>query len=270
MSHAQARPTFVPPAAGLSLSGDRRSCARSFPSPLRDAARANLDAIKAQIAAQRASVTRAEKSLQQAQANNSQEQVQLDFYRVTAPFAGVVGDIPVKVGDYVTPSSLLLSLTENNALELNIAVPMEQANRLRIGLPVQLLDPTGMLLATSKIFFVSPTVNTQSQSILVKAKFDNPQGQLRADQLLRARIVWQQQPGFLIPTSAVARVAGLDFVYVAHPGKEKKLVAQQREVKLGEIQGNDYQVLGGLKPQEQVVVSGILKLADGTPIVVEQ
>jgi RND family efflux transporter MFP subunit len=164
----------------------------------------------------------------------------------------------------------LLSLTENNALELNIAVPMEQANRLRIGLPVQLLDPNGLLLATSKIFFVSPTVNTQSQSILVKAKFDNPQSQLRADQLLRARIVWQQRPGFLIPTAAVARVAGLDFVYVAHPGKEKKLVAQQREVQLGEIQGNNYQVLSGLKPQEQVVVSGILKLADGTPIVLEQ
>jgi multidrug efflux pump subunit AcrA (membrane-fusion protein) len=86
---------------------------------------------------------------------------------------------------------------------------------------------------------------------------------------VEARIVWDQGSGVLIPTSAVLQVSGKSFAYVAETDKsqgETRQVARMRPVKLGEIQEQDYQVIDGLKPGENLVVSGILRLRDGVPI----
>lgn len=89
-------------------------------------ARANLNAIESRIQAQKASIAQAQKSVQQAQANTDEQQVQLQFYRITAPFEGTVGNIPVKIGDFVNSSTPLLTITQNRPLEVNISVPLER------------------------------------------------------------------------------------------------------------------------------------------------
>jgi RND family efflux transporter MFP subunit len=257
--------------------------ARSF-SMNYETAQARLNATEAQIKAQQSTINQRQQSLMQARANTQQQAVVLQYYRVTAPFTGTVGDIPPKVGDYVQTSSRLLTLTQNQPLEVYIYVPVEQVPRLRQGMPVQLLNPQGNPLGTSQIFFISPQTTNNTQTILVKALFENsansPGGQLRADQQIQARIVWSQRPGLLVPTSAVSNLAGQNFVFVAEPGKDSKgnnqgnsqgssnsgFVARQRPVTLGRIHGNKYQVLKGLQPGEQIITSGVQLLADGAPI----
>jgi RND family efflux transporter MFP subunit len=232
-----------------------------------DAAQSALLTSDAQINAQKAVVARTQRNLQQAEANIKQQQVELQYYRITAPFAGTVGDYPIKVGDYVTPASQLVKVTQNSPIEIDIQVPAERAAQLRTGLPVQVLDTQGKVLGQSTISFISPSVNTQSQSVLVIALYDNANGQLRADQTVRSRVIWDTKPGLLIPTTAISRVAGENFVYVAAPGKQaNQLVAQQKPVKLGTIQGNSYQVLDGLQAGDKIIVSGLLKLSNGAPI----
>jgi multidrug efflux pump subunit AcrA (membrane-fusion protein) len=235
-----------------------------------DSARASVAAIDAQLRSQAAQVKQARDALNQSQASLRQQQVQLDYYQIAAPFAGTVGYIPVKVGDYASTSTRLLTLTQNQPLDVNVAIPMEQASRLRKGTPVELLDERGTVVGESRVFFVAPNVDTGNQTVLVKALFPNTQNRLKADQLLQARVIWRRRAGLLVPASAVARVAGQDFVFVAQPNpKGGGLVAKQRPVTLGEIQGNDYQVASGVKPQEKVIVTGLLKLSDGVPIVPE-
>lgn len=102
----------------------------------------------------------------------------------------------------------------------------------------------------------------------MKAKLENPSGKLRADQQLRARVIWERQTGVMVPKLAVVPIAGQNFVYVAEPG-EKGLVAKQKPVKLGTIKGNDQQVIEGLKAGDKVVTSGIQKIQDGAPITPE-
>jgi multidrug efflux pump subunit AcrA (membrane-fusion protein) len=233
-----------------------------------DTARADLVSLDARIKAQRALIVKSERSLQQSQAQAQEQKVQLQYYGVTAPFAGTVGDIPVKVGDYVTPSTPLTTVTQNQPLEVNVLVSADKASELRPGMSVKLLDPQGQAIGNSRVFFIAPNINNQSQSILVKALFNNPKDQLRADQLVQASVIWNSRPGVLVPTAAISRVAGQDFVFVAQ-GESSKMVARQKPVKLGNIQGNSYQVLEGLKPGEKIVVSGILKLSDGAPIAAE-
>lgn len=236
-------------------------------------ARANLGAIDARIQAQRATISQVERSLQQADANSRQQQVQLQYYKITAPFSGTVADIPVKIGDFVNTATKLATVTQNRPLEVNISVPLERGSQLRKGLPVEVMNAQGNRLGTSEVSFISPNVADGTQSILLKALYNNSQGELRADQLVKARVIWSQRSGVLIPTTAVSRVAGETFAYVTQTEKSpqgvSQLVARQKRVKLGGITGNNYQVLEGLQPDEKIIVSGLLNLRDGVPIVPE-
>jgi RND family efflux transporter MFP subunit len=194
-----------------------------------------------------------------------QQRSQLSYYRVTAPIAGTVGDIPVNVGDRVTRSTVLTTVNENDVLEAYINVPVQQASQLRVGLPVRLVDDSGRLLATNRITFVSPNVDTATQSVLAKAALSEGQSQFRADQFVRARIVWTSAPGLTIPVTSVARINAQFFAFVAEKDKGG-LVAKQKPVQLGEIIGNEYVVQGGLQPGEQLIVSGLQKIRDGAPV----
>lgn len=242
-------------------------------------AKAQLNAIDKRIAAQKATVAQQEKALLEARANTEGQEAQLKYYTITAPFAGTVGRIPVKEGDFVNTSTQLTTVTENQPLEVNISVPIERGAELRQGMPVELLDGQGKRMGTSKVFFIAPNTANSTQSVLVKALFENSQNQLRADQYVKARVIWNQRQGILVPTTAINRIGGQNFVYVAEPAPQKQqsqqaragsqLIARQKPVKLGSIQGNDYQVLEGLKPGERIVTSGLLNLRDGAPIAPE-
>lgn len=243
------------------------------------AARSSVAQIDQQIEAQRAAQAQAQQSVQQAQANIQQSQAQLQYFQITAPFAGTVGNIPVKLGDLVSSSTVLTTITQNRPLEVNISIPYERAADVKIGTTVELLNEQGEAIGTSRVFFISPQTANETQSVLIKALFDNSQNQLRANSSLQARVIWNRRPGVLIPTTAVSRVAGQTFIYVAETPPRQgqpqtapqgqgqtQLVARQKPVKLGGIQGDNYQVLEGLQPGERIVVSGLLNLRDGVPI----
>src|SRR5687767_10928348 len=112
-----------------------------------------------------------------------QQRSQLNYYRVVAPNAGTVGDISVNVGDRVTRAMVLTTVDDrNDVLELYINVPVQQAPQLKVGLPVRLVDDRGQVLATNRITFVSPTVDTSTQSVLAKAQLVDGRGEFRSDQ----------------------------------------------------------------------------------------
>ena len=194
-----------------------------------------------------------------------QQRSMLGYYRVTAPSAGIVGDIRVVVGDRVTRSSMLTTVDENDVLEVYISVPVQQAPLLKVGLPVRLVDDRGQLIATNKIDFVSPNVDPATQTVLAKAQLVEGRGQFRADQFVRARIVWSEAPGLTVPVTGVLRINGQYFVFVAEKGGPGT-VAKQKPVDLGVIIGNDYVVRSGLVPGEQLIVSGLQKIGAGAPV----
>ncbi|GAB4199421.1 MAG: efflux RND transporter periplasmic adaptor subunit [Coleofasciculaceae cyanobacterium] len=233
----------------------------------RDTARAALEAAEERINAASATIDQENSTLQQAQSNVTLRTEELKDNRVVAPISGVVGDIPVKLGDYVKAGDTLTTLIQNDTLDLRLSVPVERGTQLRVGLPVQLADAkSDQILATGRISFVSPQVDTQSQAILAKASFPNPEGTLRDGQFVRSRVIWDRSPGVSIPTTAVSRVAGQPFVFVAQKQGQSQLIAKQKPVKLGPIQGNQYRVLEGVQPGETIIVSGLLNLSDGAPI----
>jgi RND family efflux transporter MFP subunit len=235
-----------------------------------DAAQKRVASAQASVSQARAVVAQANAGIRQAQSQVSAAAVNVGFKQVVAPIGGTVGDILFKVGDVVTGGQTITNIVQNNALDLRLSVPSNRLNQLRRGLTVELIDPTTRdRIGTGAINFISPTVDSAAQVVLVKARFPNSDGRLRNGQSVEARIVWDRGSGVLIPTSAVLQVSGKSFAYVAETDKsqgEARQVARMRPVKLGEIQEQDYQVIDGLNPGENLIVSGILRLRDGVPI----
>jgi RND family efflux transporter MFP subunit len=194
-----------------------------------------------------------------------QQKVELRYYRVSAPMAGVVGDIPVRMGDRVIVSTLLTTVDEPGALEAYLYIPAARAKDLRLGLPVKLLDEAGNVRTASQVTFISPQVDPDTQTVLAKAAVPNPKANLRIAQQVRAQVVWGNASGPVVPVLAVTRINGQFFVFVAEK-EAKGTIARQRGVKVGEIIGNDYAVLDGLKPGEHLIVSGTQFLQDGAPV----
>jgi len=156
----------------------------------------------------------------------------------------------------------------NTDLEAYIQVPLERATGLRLGLPVEMVSDTGAVLARSRITFISPQVDTGMQSVLAKSLIANPRREIRSAQFVRARVVWSSHPGLMIPVTAVSRISGQYFAFVAEQGP-KGTVARQKPVQVGDITDSSYTVLAGIKPGDQVVVSGTQNLADGAPVAVK-
>lgn len=195
-----------------------------------------------------------------------EQRVQLRYYTVNAPTAGVIGDIPVKVGDHVTNQTQLTTLDRGGELEAYVYVPSEKAGAVRMGMPVDLLDDTGKVLTRTKVSFISPRVDPDSQTLLVKTQVPNADMKFRNAQQVHVRVVWSEHPAPLIPVTAVSRLSGKMFAFVAE-GEGQQAVARQRTIDVGDLTGNDYVVLNGIKPGDKVIVSNVQMLVDGMPVI---
>ncbi len=217
-----------------------------------DQAKSTLDAAQAQMESLDAQV--------------SEQQVQLHYYKVVSPWSGIVGDIPVRVGDRVTSATALTTVDKPGSLEAYVYVPIEHSAQLKMDLPVQILDSDNKVLANSRISFISPQVDSTTQTVLVKARIPNNNDALRQSQFIRARIVWGTHQNPEVPILAVSRLAGQYFAFVAEPQNGGAYVARQKALKIGQTVGNNYEVLDGLKPGDKVIVSGTQFLLDGAPV----
>jgi RND family efflux transporter MFP subunit len=194
-----------------------------------------------------------------------EERVQLQYYRVTAPKAGVVGDLAVRDGDRVTTTTVITTIDDKAGLEAYIQVPVDRATDLRVGLPTQILDADDTPVASNPVSFVAPRVDPATQTVLAKAALRQSPPFVRIQQFVKIRVIWRSVPGLTIPLTAVTRVNGQYFGFVAEPAGTG-FVARQRPLQIGEVLGNDYVVKGGLKPGERLIVSGIQKIVDGAPV----
>jgi RND family efflux transporter MFP subunit len=195
----------------------------------------------------------------------AQQRVELRYYTVAAPMDGIVGDIPVRMGDRVAVTTLLTTVDEPGALEAYIYVPADRARNLKLGVPVHLIDETRNGIAETRITFVSPQVDTETQTVLAKATVENRQGRLRVAQQVRAQVVWDTHEGTVIPILAVTRINGQFFAFLS-VSEGKSTLARQKLLKVGDTIGNDYAVLEGVKPGDHIIVSGLQFLQDGAPV----
>lgn len=260
----------------------------------RDAARASVQAAKEafnlslknaaaaqqQVATAQANVNSQRAAVSRAQGELGSTRQNLVFNTVKAPINGTIGDFNErKVGDIVNVGTQLTTLIDNKVLDLNVSIPAELQSRLRLGLPVEIIDKDGKPGVRGQVTYIAPSVTANTQSILTKFSFTND-GTLRDRQYARVRVIWDKKPGVLIPTTAITSVGAQKFVFVAQSPQAQEgstatpsgsnLVVRQTPIQVGTIQGQTYQVISGVKPGDKIAVSRILDLRDGTPITVSE
>ena len=190
--------------------------------------------------------------------------MQLRYYTVNAPTAGTIGDIPVHLGDRVTSQTILTTLDRGGELEAYIYVPAEKSAAVRVGMPVDIVNDQSQPAVRTRVFFISPQVEPATQALLLKARVPNEGMKLRNDQSVHARVIWSERKSPTIPITAVSRMSGKMFAFVAE-GEGQKAVARQRVIQVGDVVGNNYVVLDCIKPGERVITSGVQMLVDGMP-----
>lgn len=235
-----------------------------------NAAIQNLEAAQQRIEGSNSKVDQSKAIIEQSRGQKGSIEQELINTRINAPISGQVGDFKKKkIGDYLNTGEQFTTITNNQEFHLNINVPTEYLNRLRLGLPVENINPDGSTGVKGLITYIAPLIDQNSQSVVTKVTFIND-GTLRDAQYVKVRIIWDVKPGVLIPTVAVSSLGGQKFVFLAAKSNsetgENGLIAKQQPIQVGAIQGQSYQVISGVKPGDKIAVTRILDLKDQTPI----
>jgi membrane fusion protein (multidrug efflux system) len=232
----------------------------------RDLARQSLARTRdllSQKASSQAELERADATMRSTEAQLERLQVRLARTVVRAPFAGVMGQRLVSLGDYVTSDTHLAALQTVSPQRASFQVPERYAEQLKPGLEVtfRVASLPGREF-TGKVDFVDPIVQLPGRTILVKALVPNRRRELQAGMFIEARLATAVRPNaVVIPEDAVLPLQGSNFVWVVTDGK-----ATRRQVELGVRTPGFVEVTSGVEDKEQVVVGGQERLAEGAPV----
>lgn len=210
-----------------------------------------------------ADVDRADAAARRTQAQYDLLKVRLDRTVVRAPFAGVVGQRRVSLGDYVTSQTPLITLQTVNPQVAVFDVPERFAERLRVGQRVSF----GIAALPGREFggrvdFVDPVVQPDSRTIVMKALVPNPRRELQSGMFVELRLATDTRPdAVVIPEEAVVPYEAGNWVWAVVDGK-----AERREVSLGVRSPGVVEIRSGVLAGEQVVVGGVSRLAPGAPV----
>ncbi|MEB3342678.1 efflux RND transporter periplasmic adaptor subunit [Okeania sp.] len=209
-------------------------------------------------------IAQAEAEVRAALAEVENWEAELDNMVVVAPFAGVIGDMVVKIGDFVNDGDTITTVTENQVLDVNLPIPLERREDLRLGLPVEIRSSEDKILGVGKVSFISPTVS-DSQTVLVKVDVDNRAGNLKDGQFVQVNAIWEQRQAVVVPMTAVVFEGETRFVYLLE-GEGEQQKAKRQIIELGLVQGDMTEVVSGLVSGDKLIVSGLQKLNDGAAV----
>ena len=232
----------------------------------RDLARQSLTRTRdllQQKASSQAELERAEATMRSNEAQLELLKVRLGRTLVRAPFAGVMGQRYVSVGDYVTTTTRLAALQTVSPQRASFQVPERYAEQLEPGQSVtfRVAALPGREF-TGRVDFVDPIVQLPGRTIMVKARVPNPRRELQAGMFIEARLATAVRPNaVIIPEDAILPLQGSNFVWVVADGK-----ATRRQVELGVRSPGFVEVKSGVENAEQVVVGGQERLAEGAPV----
>lgn len=210
----------------------------------------------------------------QAVAQATAQRARVAYKNITAPFAGELGIRQVDLGQYVAPGAALVTLQSLSPIYVNFSLPEQDLPQVSKGLAVEAgLDSQPGVAFKGEINAVEPGVDAATRNFSIQAKFDNADMKMRPGMFASVTIqLSQAKQVVVVPRTAITYNPYGDSVYVVEKtkgedGKEQTKVVS-RFVKLGESRGDMVVVVEGLKAGEEVATSGLLKLRNNMPVVI--
>ncbi|MEP6818256.1 MAG: efflux RND transporter periplasmic adaptor subunit [bacterium] len=204
----------------------------------------------------RANVASAESQLNQAVRNQS-------YANVYSPIDGYVADRPADLGEYVSTTTKVATIVKINPLRVRIDIPEQAIPTVSVGQSVSVTTSAWPDRNFSgRIARISPNVTTTSRTLTVEAEIENSSGVLKPGQFATVRILESRAaPATLVPARAVRTDSGVSRVFVIKDGK-----AQERQVQLGQTEGDLVEIKSGVAENEAVATSNVEQLSDGMAV----
>ncbi len=231
---------------------------------LAEQALARTRELMARAASSQADLEQAEASFRSAEAQLQLQQTRLDRTVVRAPFAGVVGERYVSLGDYVTSGDALTTLQTVDPQRASFQVPERFSQRLAVGQQItfQIASVQGRVFEGT-VDFVDPRVQLPGRTITVKARVSNEDRSLKPGMFLEARLATEVRPeAVVVPEDAILPLQGADYVWTVNG----EGMAERVEVDLGVRTPGWVEIVSGLEAGTQVVVGGIERMSPGAPL----
>ncbi|MFA5937921.1 MAG: efflux RND transporter periplasmic adaptor subunit [Sinimarinibacterium sp.] len=199
----------------------------------------------------------------QAAATLALAQARLSKTRILAPFAGTTGLKQVSPGDYVNAGQDLVNLEAMQSLKVDFRVDESALPRIRTGQKLELeVDAYPGERFAGEVFAIDPRVADATRSVALRARLPNPEGRLRPGQFARVHLaVAQRSEAVVVPEQAIFPRGERLFVYVVESD-----TAKLREVRVGQRSPGRAEVLSGLVVGDVLVVTGLQRIGDGTPV----
>jgi RND family efflux transporter MFP subunit len=235
-----------------------------------DIQQARLESVQSKIKVQDTLIAQAHSNYRQALENEKILEEDLAYFRIKAPFSGVVGHLPFKVGELVSSTDIVTTLTQTKAqTQLVFEAPVESLSYIKKGQRIELRDEAGTLTHQGKITFISPQLNRGVQSMVVKSSVET---QAKALALLSAQrvhlhVMEPQGKQAVLPVEALVFMGTQAFVYTTKADAQGQAVAARVPVVLGDLVGNRYVLKSSsLKEGDPIIIGGIQMLQDGSPV----
>jgi len=220
----------------------------------------------------RAEFDRATADYRQSEAQLAEVRAVIERKTIRAPFSGVLGIRQVNLGQYLAGGDALVTLQSINPIYVNFGVPQQTVGQIPVGRAVRVTtSDVAAAEWNGRVTAIDSLVDEATRNIQVQATLANPNGRLRPGMFVQTEVVLgASQPVLTLPASAISYAPYGDSVFVVaelkgEDGKPYRGVRQQF-VKLGPARGDQVAVLGGLKPGDEVVTSGVFKLRNGAAV----
>lgn len=195
---------------------------------------------------------------------------------ILAPFAGRLGIRSVNLGQFVNPGDAIVSLHSLDPVFIDFSVPEQQLAQVQRAMEVRVMtDATPGRVFAGTVTAINPEIDASSRNIKVQATVANADGDLRPGMFARVELVLPEVDSILaVPSTAVLHAPYGDSVFVISDVKDEKSgktvkQVQMTTVRLGLTRGDFVAVSAGLKAGQLVATSGVFKLRNGSPVVVD-
>ena len=201
--------------------------------------------------------------LEESLARRKLDQIHLEKTKIFAPFQGVLGLRHFSQGAYIQAGQDLISLVDKSSVKLDFRIAEKFLSKIHAGQLVNVrVDSYPQEDFRGKVYAIDPSVDLDTRTVLLRAEIPNPKGLLSPGMFARVRLVLEErQRAMLIPEQAIVAMGEESFVFKIVNGK-----ASLTKVILGQRCTGDVEVQTGLKPSDTIVVSGQLKLREGTEV----
>ncbi len=182
---------------------------------------------------------------------------------IRAPFSGVLGLRNISPGALVSPGTIITTLDDVDLIKLDFSVPERFIASLAQGRPIVALAAAFPdRIFEGAVATISPRVDPVTRAITIRAEMPNPDRLLRPGMLLTIKLINDERMTLAVPAAALVPVGSVQYVYVL--GEHNRVA--RTAIITGQRQNDFVEVLSGLQVGDEVVVSGTMRLRDGSTI----